>query len=146
MALFRKSGGGNVTLTTLKRRSGASWVAIQNGYRRSGGAWVKIYSAYTPMTVTVANVIGDTTVGVSNDLIGTAAINVSGGQAPFTYLTVYKSGTSFTLSNATGAGPQFRRAGNPPAGTLSGIFTATVTDGTGASVSKDFTVTDNRSG
>lgn len=99
---------------------------------------------YVPMTVTVANVQGATQVGVSNDLIGTATINVSGGQSPFTYSTVYKSGASFTISNATTSHPQFNRAGNPPGGTVSGTYTATVTDATSASVSKDFTVTDSR--
>jgi hypothetical protein len=100
---------------------------------------------YTSMTVTVANVSGDTLVGVSNGLIGTTTINVSAGQSPFTYSTVYKSGASFTITNATTNHPQFNRPGDPGAGTVSGTYTATVTDATGASVSKDFTVTDARS-
>jgi hypothetical protein len=101
---------------------------------------------YVPMTVTVANVSGATTVGVSNDTIGSAAVNVSNGQSPFTYSTVHKSGTSFTISSATTNHPTFIRAGNPTAGSVSGIYTVTVTDATSASVSKDFTVTDNRGG
>lgn len=145
MAFARKSGGSNVTPTTVKRRSGGAWVNVQTIKRRLSGAWVTVWNAYTPMTVTVANVSGSTRVGVNGDLIGTATINVSGGQSPFTYSTVYKFGASFTISNATTSHPQFNRPGNPGSGIVSGTYTATVTDATGASVSKDFTVTDERS-
>lgn len=133
------------TITTAAYGDGATKRTLTAIFYGDGVTVRQVFNTYTPMTVTVADVSGATSVGVSNDLIGTANINVSDGQPPFTYSTVYKSGASFTVSNATNAGPGFSRAGNPPAGTQSGIFTATVTDATGASVSKDFTVTDTRS-
>jgi hypothetical protein len=91
-----------------------------------------------------APVTGATTVGVSNDFIGGGSIFASGGTPPYSYNTVFKSGTSFTLSSATSVNPQFRRPGNPPASSVSGIYTATVTDSVLATQSQDFTVTDNR--
>ena len=46
MAGNRKSGGGNVALTTSKRRSGGAWVDITTAKRRSGGVWVDIPFIY----------------------------------------------------------------------------------------------------
>lgn len=45
MAGNRKSGGGNVALTTRKRRSGGGWVDLTIAKRRSGGAWVDLFAA-----------------------------------------------------------------------------------------------------
>jgi hypothetical protein len=95
--------------------------------------------------MSISNVTGSTTVGVSNDLVGSGFISVSGGTPPYTYNTVFKSGSTFTLSSATTIAPTFRRAGNPPAGNISGIYTASVTDAAATVKSQDFTVTDNRS-
>lgn len=94
--------------------------------------------------MSVSNVTGATVSGFSNQLIGSAFINTSGGTPPYTYSTVFKSGSSFTLSNASGQGPSFTRAGNPPAGSTVGVYTATANDSAGGSISQDFTVTDNR--
>jgi len=140
-----RDGGTSRAISAVTYQDGATKRTIKAIWYGDGSTKRQVFSSYTPMNVTVADVSGSTLVGVSNDTIGVAAINVSGGQSPFTYSTVFKSGTSFTISNATTASPRFNRAGNPPAGTVSGTFTATVTDATGASVSKDFTVTDYRS-
>lgn len=43
MAGFRKSGGGNVALTTRKRRSGGGWVDLTIAKRRSGGVWIDLF-------------------------------------------------------------------------------------------------------
>lgn len=45
MAGNRKSGGGNVAITTRKRRSGGGWVDLTIAKRRSGGAWVDLFAA-----------------------------------------------------------------------------------------------------
>lgn len=140
-----RDGGTNRSISAVTYQDGATKRTIKAIWYGDGATKRQVFSASAPMNVTVANVSGATSVGVSNDFIGSATINVGGGQSPFTYSTVYKSGASFTISNSAGAGPGFSRAGNPPAGTQSGTFTATVTDATGASVSKDFTVTDTRS-
>lgn len=139
-----RDGGTNRAISAVTYQDGATKRTIKAIWYGDGATKRQVFSSYTPMAVTVADVNGNTTAGVTNDTIGIAAINVTGGSSPFTYSTVYKSGTSFTLSNASTASPRFNRAGNPPAGTVSGTYTATVTDATGASASKDFTVTDDR--
>jgi hypothetical protein len=99
----------------------------------------------TALAMSASPVTGSTSVGISNDLIGNGSIFASGGTPPYTYNTVFQSGTSFTLSSATTASPQFRRLGNPPASNVTGTYRATVTDAVSASAFQDFVVTDNRS-
>lgn len=50
MTFTRKSGGGNVALTTVKRRSGGAWANVQTIKRRLSGAWVTVWTAYTPIS------------------------------------------------------------------------------------------------
>lgn len=95
--------------------------------------------------MSISDVTGSTLVGVSNDLVGTGHMIVSGGAPPYTYNTVFKSGTNYNVTGNTTANPVFRRIGNPPASNVTGVFTATVTDAVSAVKSQDFNVTDNRS-
>lgn len=98
-------------------------------------------TTYVPLAVSVGDVYGATSVGVSNDYIGNAFINVSGGTPPYTYLTAYVSGTVLNLTNATTQSPQFNEPGRPPnPGTTNAVYKATVTDNTGAQQAVNFGV------
>jgi hypothetical protein len=100
--------------------------------------------AYVPMSGSAANVNGSTTSGNFNEIIGSGSISVSNGIPPYTYLTSYVSGASYTLSLATTTAPQFNRPGNPGPGTTSANYKCVVTDSTAATLTLNFTVTDVR--
>ena len=55
MTFTRKSGGTNVTLTTIKRRSAGAWVSLTIGKRRASGAWVDILPSTGGVTLTNKN-------------------------------------------------------------------------------------------
>jgi len=103
MAFYRKSGGGNVAITTLKRRSGSTWVNVQTVKRRSGGTWVTVWTA---LTVAMSSTNGSTSF---NPKVGTyvtttpatATATPSGGSG-YTYAWSFVSNPpGFTLSNAS---------------------------------------------
>jgi hypothetical protein len=99
---------------------------------------------YVPPSVSVADVFGDTQGGTSNAYIGTANIVASNGQPPYSYQTVYVSGTSYNLSNTNTAHPSFNQPGRPPGpGQNSGVYKAIVTDALNNQASQNFNVTNN---
>lgn len=101
-------------------------------------------ATYVPMTLSIDDVYGATRVGISNDLIGSSYANVANGTAPYTFSTIFVSGASFTISGTSSQTPSFHRAGNPPATFANGYYQTTVTDATGATISKQFQVVDDR--
>lgn len=101
-------------------------------------------SATTTINVTQPDVTGSTSVGTGNAIIGSASASASGGTPPYTYNISYVSGAAFTISTPTSPTTAFRRLANPPAGTVSGVYSVVATDAAGATGSKSFTVTDNR--
>lgn len=97
---------------------------------------------YVPPSVSVANVFGDTEGGTSNAYIGTANIVASNGKPPYSYQTVYVSGTAYNLTDANTANPNFFQPGRPPGpGQTSGVYKAIVTDALNNQASQNFTVT-----
>lgn len=99
---------------------------------------------YTPMNGSASNVVGATSSGNTNQLVGFGSISASLGQPPYTYLTSFVSGSVFGLSSQTTTSPQFVRSGNPGPGTVVGNYQCVVTDATSATLTLPFTVTDNR--
>ena len=146
MTFARKSGGGNVTPTTVKRRFGGAWVNVQTIKRRLSGAWVTVWNAYTAVSValnptsiskfgTGTNASGPS--GSTNPVTATG----SGGNAPITYSWARISGdTSTNISATTGASVTFSRASCSDGVNYISTWRCTATDGT-TSAHADVTVT-----
>lgn len=99
MAINRKSGGTNVTITTRKRMSGGVFVNLTFGRRRTGGVWVDLWT--NNHTVSVPYLFDARANG--SGAYGLPA-TVTSGIGPFTYLWQWVSGgVGMTLSNTTSA-------------------------------------------
>jgi len=150
VAFYRKSGGSNVAITTLKRRSGSTWVNVQTVKRRSGGTWVTVWSAYTPITLS-----GPTTASGSYQCSGQSPspcptqvtiqatpatpIAVSGGNPGPTVSWAWVSGDVFTVSNGSTLQPTFSIGSVGHNITKTGVYRCTVSDGV-SSATRDVTV------
>lgn len=140
MTAIRKSGGGNVALTTLKRRAGGVEVAIQNGYRRSGGTWAKVYTAYTPVSATVntTNVTASgsgsaTSSPISMPTIAGPTAWGNGGSGAYTFAWEYVSGDArIGCGSPTASQTGFNSGGNsiPSGSTWEAVWRCKVSDGT----------------
>jgi hypothetical protein len=141
----RKSGGGNVTPTTVKRRSVAAWVDVQTIKRRSGGSWVTVWSAYTALSMSpLGSLYGTGRSGkpvYDEQLNATAA--TSGGRAPLTFSWTFVSGSSvIKCATTTTASTTFKCSSGPIAGpfTETATWRCTVSDGI-SSASQNISVT-----
>ena len=89
-----------------------------------------------------ANNVSDTVnSSVTGYSFGPSTCTVTGGNPSKTYSWSYISGTSFTIASPTSASTNFVHAGHPPAGTYSGTYKCTVSDGTASVDSNTITVT-----
>lgn len=99
----------------------------------------RVAPVQSTLRVTASNVSGSTSVGTSDEVFAFPNVSVSGGVPP--YRTNIAGGSS-EIKYKSGA---FYRVGNPGAVKASASFNAFVSDDAGASTSRAFTVTDNRS-
>lgn len=124
MAFARKSGGANVTPTTVKRRSGGAWVTPNAIYRRLSGAWVLVWSGAltaTPSSVDVSAPRGTGTKSGSTTLSKAATgAWLSGGAN----ISASISGLVVTFSSSSGNAGAIDINRN-------GTYRLTASDGTG---------------
>lgn len=137
-------GTANRSIQKVFYNDGTATRTIQSVYYGDSGTNRLVYSAYVPMTGSASNVVGATASGNTNQFVGAGSISVSNGTPPYTYLTSFVSGSTFGLSAQTTNAPSFVRSGNPGPGTVVGNYQCVITDATLATLTKTFTVTDNR--
>lgn len=132
MPFARKSGGVNITPTTVKRRSGAAWVDVQTVRRRSGGSWVTvspitaISASPNPSNVTVPRV--GSAQPSSLTVSGTINLTVTGGIGTITYSTTLVSGTAMSVAGGNTASPSISATCTRNA-TVSAVYRFEASDG-----------------
>lgn len=128
MTFARKSGGSNVTPTTVKRRSGSTWVDVQNVYRRSGGTWVNVYSAAPAVSAAASPASVNGSSLTSGQSISTNATTATlTGATATSYLWSFVSGdSSITINNPTGSVTGFTGATNKLNPTRTATFKCTI--------------------
>ena len=96
MAIYRKQGGSNIAITTIRRRSGASWVVPSAVKRRVGNTWVIVWPPFsaTPSKTFLSGQWSQTTSGTLSDSV---TITCSGGSGSYSIVSVSATGAVNTI-------------------------------------------------
>lgn len=134
------------TMRDIYYQDGATLRHITSAYYQDGATLRKVWPSYVPMTGSMANVNGDTSASLTNDIVGVATMSVSGGNASKTYTFTKLSGvtTAFNISSS-GKNCTITRVGKPPRNSTATMTLQCVCDDGTSTLTKTCTVYDARS-